>query len=200
MRSVSIVVASLLISGTAYAHIAMTVPAPRSSAQKAGPCGATGSTRGATVTELTAGETLVVEWDETVDHPGHYRIAFDEDGNDFTNPNHPGDNFPGTMVEPIVDNAGGHYTQPITVPMTNCENCTLQLVQVMTTSVPYNSFYFQCADIRIVGGSSSGGDDAGIGGGGDTTGGCSTGSSTGVGMLLLGIAFVARRRKSARAS
>ena len=70
---------------------------------------------------------------------------------DVTNPNNPDDNFPTTMVEPIADKSGGHYSQSITLPTTPCENCTLQLIQVMTTSVPYNSFYFQCADIRITG-------------------------------------------------
>src|SRR5258706_15682682 len=89
----------LLGTSTASAHIAMTYPAPRTSALKTGPCGAAGSTRGTTVTTFDPGQTITVEWDETVAHPGHYRIAFDDNGDDvFKNPNHPNDNFPFTLV------------------------------------------------------------------------------------------------------
>ncbi len=196
MRIASLGLATLFLSSSAYAHITMTSPAPRGADQKAGPCGKTGSARGSNVTQFAPGETIMVEWDETVDHPGHYRIAFDDDGNDFTNPNNPGDNFPETMVEPIADKAGGHYQQQITLPTTPCENCTLQLMQVMTVAVPYNSFYFQCADIRI-GDGGGGGDDAGTGGGGDTSGGCSAGGS-GVGLggfLVFGLLALRRRRR-----
>ncbi|MBS1122127.1 MAG: hypothetical protein H6Q90_4355, partial [Deltaproteobacteria bacterium] len=160
MRTVSLAALLVLVASlcppAAQAHIAMTSPAPRSADQKAGPCGAAGSTRGTKVTNFQPGETIMVEWNETVDHPGHYRIAFDDDGNDvFMNPNNPDDNFAFTLVEPIADKAGGHYTQAVTLPTTPCDNCTLQLMQIMTTSVPYNSFYYQCADITI-GGSGSG--------------------------------------------
>jgi hypothetical protein len=194
MRIAALGLASLFVSGTAYAHIAMTKPAPRGVDQKAGPCGKSGSTRGTNVTEFAPGETLTVEWDETVDHPGHYRIAFDDDGNDFTNPNNPDDNFASTMVEPIVDKTGGHYTQSITLPTTPCENCTIQLVQVMTTSVPYNSFYFQCADIRITGTPvpGGGGDDEPEGG---VDSGCSAGGGVGGGGLLIGLLALRRRRR-----
>ncbi len=181
---------------TVAAHIALKVPTTRTAEQKAGPCGTAGSVRGANVTTYAPGETITVEWDETVDHPGHYRIAFDEDGNNFQNPNNPGDAFPGTMVEPIVDKSGGHYTQQITLPNTPCDNCTIQLVQVMTTQVPYNSFYYQCADIKIAG-TPLGGDTNG--GGGDTSGGCSSTSGNGLGFALLCLGLVAARtRKSLR--
>ena len=191
MRIVALGLASLFVSGTAAAHIAMTSPAPRGTDQKAGPCGKAGSTRGTNVAEFAPGETINVEWDETVDHPGHYRIAFDDDGNDFTNPNNPDDNFPTTMVEPIADKAGGHYSQSITLPTTPCENCTLQLIQVVTTAVPYNSFYFQCADIRITGSAVPGDDEPPP----DSDGGCSAGGGVGGGGLLLGLLALRRRRR-----
>jgi len=191
----SIVTAILLTTGTAGAHITMTSPTPRTLANKAAPCGAAGSTRGTTAATFAPGATITIEWDETVDHPGHYRIAFDDDGDDlFQNPNNPNDNFPGTMAEPIADKSGGHYTQAITLPTTPCENCTVQLIQVMTTAVPYNSFYYQCADIRIAEGGDPGG-DAGTPDPGGSSGGCSTGGSgAGIGMVLLGLVFVRRRR------
>ena len=179
-----------MTTATAYAHIALTYPPPRTAEQKAGPCGTAGSTRGTKVTTFQPGETITVTWDETVDHPGHYRIAFDDDGNDvFVNPNNPNDNFPSTMVEPIADKTGGHYTQTITLPTEPCTSCTLQLMQVMTTSVPYNSFYYQCADIVIAG------DVPPPDNGGGESGGCSTSRGGGFGIALaLGLLLRRRRR------
>jgi hypothetical protein len=138
-----------------------------------------------------------VEWDETVDHPGHYRIAFDDDGDDvFVNPNNPNDHFPFTLMEPIADKAGGHYTQQITLPTTPCANCTLQLMQIMTTQVPYDSFYYQCADIAIAVGGGSGGSGEPMGAGDD--GGCSAGSGGGAGVLVILAGLLALRSRQTR--
>src|SRR4051812_27967828 len=122
MRTALIASMLLLAAGTASAHITMTSPAPRTLSNKAPPCGAAGSSRGSNVVTFAPGATITVEWDETVDHPGHYRIAFDDDGDDvFQNPVSPSDNFPFTMVEPIADKSGGHYTQQVTLQSTPCE-------------------------------------------------------------------------------
>jgi len=185
-----LVIAVLLVAtATAQAHVALMDPPPRTVDQKEGPCGKTGSVRGTNVTTFQPGEMITVKWNETVDHPGHYRIAFDDAGNDdFRNPNNPNDNFPSTMVEPIADKAGGMYTQQITLPMEPCTSCTLQLMQVMTTSVPYNSFYYQCADIVIAG------DPVAPPGGGDIDGGCTVSGGAGPGLLVLLLTLRRRRR------
>lgn len=182
------VLALLLVSSTAHAHIALKNPAPRTTAQKAGPCGAAGSTRGTNVTTYAPGETITIEWDETVDHPGHFRIAFDSDGNDaFIDPMRASDNFSFTLVEPIADKVGGRYTQQITLPTEPCTNCTLQLMQVMTTTEPYNSFYWQCADIVIGDGTTPPP---------EADGGCSTSRGSGAGLVLaLGLLLRRRRRR-----
>jgi hypothetical protein len=184
-------------AATASAHIEMTSPRPRSEAQKEGPCGATGSTRGTNVTTYRPGETITVEWDETVDHPGHYRIAFDDDGHDsFRLPNRPDDNFPQTLADQIVDRGGGRYTQQITLPNMTCTNCTLQLIQVMTTSVPYNSFYFQCADLVLAGDAPEPGPEPG-----EIDGGCTAGSSSSglaAGLAMVGLARRRRHRRRRR--
>ena len=187
MRSLLIL---LLMSGTASAHIALTYPPPRTADQKSGPCGATGSKRSKTVTTFAPGATIAVEWDETIDHPGHFRIAFDDDGDDvFVNPNNPSDNFAFTLKEPIADKVGGHYTQTVTLPNKPCTNCTLQLMQIMTTAVPYNSFYYQCADIVL-------GEDSGPGVDSAVQGGCSTGAGSGIGALVLLAALLARSART----
>ncbi len=189
----------------ANAHITQTFPATRTSAQKQGPCGETGSVRGAEQV-FEPGETITVTWDETVEHPGHYRIAFDVDGENFPLPNTPDDDFEVTLVDQIPDrNVNGNdrgYSQEITFPDIECENCTLQLIQIMTTNIPYNSFYFQCSDIALRSAGGGGGElgaDAGSGNGGaaPASGSCSAaGGPIGYfwGVLVMLAAALVRRR------
>lgn len=140
----------------AAAHIQLDYPTARTTQQKDGPCGTVDSVRGQNITELVAGETITIVWRETVNHPGHYRIAFDDDGqDDFVDPASFTDFYTNDTVlfDEIADKQGGDYTFDIVVPNTPCDNCTLQVVQVMTDKAPYgdgNDLYYQCADIRIV--------------------------------------------------
>jgi len=204
MRLAALVPCLLLVSATdASAHIELTSPTPRTADQKIGPCGAAGSKRGTKVATYRPGETITVEWDETVDHPGHYRIALDDDGDDsFKTPSRPDDAFPQTLADQIVDRSGGgHYKQQITLPNINCTNCTLQLIQVMTTSIPYNSFYFQCADLVIGEGTQpnpADPNDPSDPSDSTDSSGCSTGSSSSLGLaaglMLLGIVRRRHRR------
>jgi hypothetical protein len=152
-------VAAMLVAGSASAHISMTSPPPRSIGQlKNAPCGPTTDVRGSQTTCFAPGATVQVSWVETVDHPGHYRIMFDDDGTDaFVDPTSFDDTCSPSatcLVDDIADKSGGAYTQEITLPMTECDTCTLQLVQVMTDKAPYgdgNDLYYQCADIVIKG-------------------------------------------------
>jgi len=189
MRSAVVVLALGLTSSTASAHIQLRSPPARTTEQKAGPCGAAGSTRGTNVTTYTPGQTITLEWDETVDHPGHFRVAFDNEGDDaFINPLRSTDNFSFTLMEPIADKVGGRYTQQITLPTTPCANCTLQLMQIMQVTEPYNSFYWQCADIVIAG-------DTPEPEPGDTSGGCATSRGGGLGIALALLALLRLRRR-----
>jgi MYXO-CTERM domain-containing protein len=183
----AIAVVVLGIATTAHAHLQLRNPPARTTAQKAGPCGAAGSKRGTIVTTYQPGETITIEWDETVDHPGHYRIAFDDDGDDiFINPLRSTDNFSFTVMDKIPDKVGGRYTQQITLPTTPCANCTLQIMQIMQVNEPYNSFYWQCADIVIAGMEPEPMPDDG--------GGCSTSGGAGGLLVALALLFVRRRR------
>lgn len=143
-----------LVSLPAIAHIQLDYPAARTTSQKTTPCGAAGSVRGQTVTRLRAGDTLIVRWRETINHPGHYRISFDDDGQDFVEPASFTDFYTNNTVlhDNIADKSGGEYTFEMTVPNVSCTNCTLQVVQVMTDKAPYgdgNDLYYQCADLEI---------------------------------------------------
>lgn len=155
--TVALTTAVVTFVSSASAHISMTSPPPRSIGQlKNAPCGPTTDVRGSQTTCFAPGATVQVSWVETVDHPGHYRIMFDDDGTDaFVDPTSFDDTCSPSstcLVDDIADKSGGAYTQEITLPMTECDNCTLQLVQVMTDKSPYgdgNDLYYQCADIVI---------------------------------------------------
>lgn len=111
-----------------------------------GPCG--GLPRGATPTVLTAGTQLTVQWEETIQHPGKYFISFSP-ANDA--------GFEANRLATIVDTQNGQiagvshkYTANIRVPNTPCDGCTLQLIQSMEENPLAPTFYYSCADIRIV--------------------------------------------------
>lgn len=154
-----------LLAAPASAHLALVYPPSREGGAvlKEGPCGRAGSTRSANVTALAAGSSLEVVWDEYVDHPGHFRIAFDAD-DDFADPvcvagcdTH----LPrfalytddAVLLDEIADTAGGEGRATVTLPDIACDACTLQVIQVMYDKPPYASggddIYYQCADLIL---------------------------------------------------
>lgn len=221
------------LSSTAVAHIDMLSPTPRYPEEvaldnKACPCGVGASNRLCNVegdrsdpdrasedriTELTAGGTVTVRFDEYVGHTGRYRVAIDYDGADLEDFN----------ANPLLDvpdppgntgNTGGGSIWELEVPLpnVNCDNCTLQLIQMMDGNQddpvddPVNrSTYYTCADIRLVGantsisdaGANPGGADAGSDSAAPASGsGCrSGGPTTALGLLGVFAALVALRRR-----
>lgn len=164
----------------ASAHIALSSPLPRHVEQKSGPCGVgPNDARGDEVATFQGGETIMVRWTETVDHPGHFRISFDNDGHDdFGDPAGYDDFYsnPAVLVDEIADKSGPQqmYEQAVTLPLMSCDNCTLQVIQVMTDKPPYevgtNDLYYQCADIVLMGAAETTGEE--------TTGEATTGEET----------------------
>src|SRR4051812_40240881 len=77
-----------IAAGAAQAHITLTTPKPwtvPATGQKgSAPCGNTMATKPATT--YRPGESIMVTWDETIRHPGRFRIAFGEAGQTFPNP------------------------------------------------------------------------------------------------------------------
>ena len=177
----------------AAAHISLDSPKSRyytggkadQSKLKYGPCGVSKdarTTNTSLITTFKPGEKITVKWRETIQHPGFFRIAFDSDGQDFT--------FPGSatngdgvtiLADKVMDKSGAsnlEYTYDVTLPNMECTNCTLQLVQVMTTDPPPyeegdgKDLYFNCADIILKS------DGSGSGGAGGAGGGSSGGTSS----------------------
>jgi uncharacterized protein (TIGR03382 family) len=178
-------------------------------------CGQTGSAR-ANVQTYRPGATLHLVWDEYVVHPGWFRISFQQNGDTFEVPPASGaaSNYPTEDLTGKTDPATGsliiadrimHGTSSfdVTLPNVECNNCTLQLTQMMTDKPPYTAdttsddIYYQCVDLVLT--ASAPPSDAG-GGGGDTagtSGGCST-SGGAPGLLLVAALGLVRRRRPRR--
>jgi hypothetical protein len=210
----ALLAALLFPAGPAAAHLGLDAPVSRYGPDtlKTGPCGVAGGERSENVTYFEPGETIEVRWNEYVDHPGHYRIAFDPDGDDdFVDPPTMEDLYSNDAV--LLDGIPDHgredpyYSATVTLPDITCDNCTLQVIQVMYDKPPYetpgNDIYYQCADLvlRAGGGPDAGtGTDAGTGAGTGSsvapsdTGGCnvSRGHDIPWAVLLL-VLFMARR-------
>ncbi|HYO98118.1 MAG TPA: SCE4755 family polysaccharide monooxygenase-like protein [Polyangiaceae bacterium] len=192
-----------LLSARAEAHISLSEPKSRywnantqvadQQKQKVGPCGVSGDARSTTASLISTfrpGQRVTVRWTETVQHPGHYRIAFDNDGQDFPVPGTAGMPAGVTILaDNIADKGGGSgvaYTQEVTLPTEECARCTLQLIQVMTTAAPpykASDLYFNCADVILSNGTGgSGGGSGGAAGGsaGSSMGGSATSGSGGM--------------------
>lgn len=188
----SLSIAALLgLARPAAAHSLLTIPAPLTNDDnaKAGPCGcyfgagpedpAEDGTASACpadfpVTTLEAGTELTVEWKETVNHNGDFRIAFSPKTPDQTLKADVDANI--LMDTPDAnDTAGATITQKITVPNEPCELCVLQLRQFMVNAA--QPYYYSCAAVKIVAPSTSTSAGTGGAGGGGIGGASGTGGS-----------------------
>jgi len=188
------------LAGSAQAHIKLIKPDAwineddSGGPQKGGPCGPGGFDDvqpvplSMKVTTVTAGDMLMVELEETIHHPGWFRIALAEDPNDFEEiefPNTNNCNYDMSKVPTaphgnvLADglgmdtNIGGpnrKLMQMVKLPDTPCEKCTLQVIQVMADALhaPPGCIYYHCAELKIV---AKGGAAAAAGSGGSTAAG-----------------------------
>ena len=167
---------ALLVAGSssvpsgALAHLSLTAPVSRYGPDvlKTGPCGVSGGERSANVSYFEAGATIEVRWEEYVQHPGHYRIAFDPDGtDDFVDPATMTELYSNdtVLLDGIEDSREREYAVTVTLPDISCDHCTLQVIQVMYDKPPYttpgNDIYYQCADLVLTEGSAPDAPDGG---------------------------------------
>jgi len=196
-RCISCLVITLLcglLPTEVRAHLDMTSPVSRYGPDilKTGPCGKAEGERSANINYFEPAETIYVEWNEYTDHPSHYRISFDEDGDDdFVDPATMQEYYSNGAVlldeiedEPPTDPL---YRVSVTLPDVECDNCTLQVIQVMYDKPPYevggNDIYYQCADLVLRKGGAPPGTDAGTDAGADADAGtgADAGTDTGAG-------------------
>jgi hypothetical protein len=145
--------------------------------QKAGPCGGTNADYGKptyAVTAVTGGSLLHVKIQETVYHPGHYRIALavnsptelpvDPKATTMTNDQGKVMSVSGEIMNPVappvlVDGLWAHddhvmhaFETDVTLPNITCKSCTLQVAQFMEqhpVNNPGSFTYHHCAVLKI---------------------------------------------------
>jgi hypothetical protein len=173
---------ALALPAVAPAHFILKAPAASleqnrlGDPQKLGPCGGTTPNPGkptGTITPVTGGEMLKITVQETIYHPGYYRLALSVlDRSEL--PPMPEDVTRDTPRGPIsvsgkidknpkppvlVDGLWEHRQRPtqdfeteIKLPNINCDHCTLQVLQFMeehAVNTDGRFSYHHCADLKI---------------------------------------------------
>ena len=114
------------------------------------PCGST--TRNANPTQLKPGSKITVQWEETVQHPGRFKLQFspanDQNWQDLT-----------TVVDTQNDGATlpHSYSVDLTLPTVECAACTIRLIQVMEENPASPTNYYSCGDIKLTNNPQTGG-------------------------------------------
>lgn len=124
-------------------------PRNSSTGLKSPPCGGVAKTN--PVRTVEAGTQIELEFEETINHPGYYEIYL-LDAKDAAIPGY------ADPLAKVVDTQDGsisngqyhQYKEKVKLPQIKCENCTLQLIQVMTENPQSPSRYYSCSDINIV--------------------------------------------------
>lgn len=199
--------ALLLAAWPAAAHVRLVAPISRyGDEMKFGPCGRLGGARTLSPTTFTPGQVITVTFDEFINHPGYYRVAFDPDGHDdLAPPSYDAGSLAWSspagvqlLADRIPDAAVGltHGEVVVTLPEVECDRCTLQLIQVMTDKPPFDGgddFYYQCADLVLA--RTPGVDPPPAAP--EPAGGCASGGGAGGALALLGLLALALVRARA---
>lgn len=151
----------MLLGSPLQAHITLTYPPARAGTTSpiGYPCGLDPDTGRGAASPLLPGSTIEIRWTEWINHPGHFRISFDDDGqNDFIDPSGYTDYYtaPSVLLDNISDpdNVSQHSAM-VTLPNIECGNCTLQIMQVLTDKAPYTAgansddLHRMCADVIL---------------------------------------------------
>ncbi len=181
--SVIVALGTLTIPMTAWSHFNLVEPVPtlmqdeRGDPQKLGPCGGTTAIPGTpsgVITNVKGGQNLHIKINETIYHPGHFRIALvstpdklPPDPETVTRETEKGPYSVSAKIDPnpkppvIADGLFVHNVRPATpnvwetdikIPNVNCDNCTLQVIQWMAEH-GFNKdggyTYHHCAAVKI---------------------------------------------------
>jgi hypothetical protein len=166
------------------AHFKLLEPASwlmeddRGDPQKAGPCGGTNADWGKpsfVVSKVTGGQKIHIKLQETIYHPGHYRVSLavnsptelPKDPEVTTRDTERGPQSVSAKIQDppqipvLADGLFVHSTRPaqpqmfetdVQIPNINCKKCTLQVVQFMAehgNNNPGGYTYHHCADLQI---------------------------------------------------
>jgi hypothetical protein len=147
--------ANLLSSSLSFGHARLSVTTvsgaiprliPRNSSDgnkgdASSPCGPSSMSRSANPVVLSVGETLTVEYEETIGHVGTFQLNFSTMGQVNFNPLAPVQTDDNTAVGAVPNKGRFQFT----VPNTPCTDCTIQFVQDMGGTLHYKS----CVDVII---------------------------------------------------
>jgi hypothetical protein len=144
--------------------------------QKLGPCGGTTGNAGMPsniVNKAQGGQKLHIKLQETVFHPGHYRVALAVNSRAELPPDPPAntrdsDQGPWSVSAPIqsppqipvladglfahTSKQAGPWETDVQIPNINCEHCTLQITEFMAEhglNKDGGYYYHHCADLQI---------------------------------------------------
>lgn len=178
------VATALLLPAAVSAHFILLAPAATleqnrlGDPQKKGPCGGTSADPGTptnAVTEVRGGDMLKIRAQETIYHPGHYRVALavnslselPADPETVTRDTPRGPYSVSAKIGPndappvIADGLFVHnervpnthvWETDIKIPNINCEGCTLQVIQWMAEhglNADGDFTYHHCATLKI---------------------------------------------------
>ena len=172
-----------IVPAATHAHFKLVEPASwiieneRGDPQKAGPCGGTNTDYGKPsfiVTKVQGGSKLHLKIQETVYHPGHYRVALavnsplelpvDAPVETIATEKGPR-SVSAAIMNParmplLADGLFAHtarvdapFETDIQMPNINCKKCTLQVAQFMADHAlnnPGGYSYHHCAELQIV--------------------------------------------------
>lgn len=212
--------AAMMLPSIASAHFHLDAPPPSAvqsttgDPQVSAPCGPNGpGTPTNAVTTVMAGSTMTLTINETIDHPGHYRVAMAQDASGLPAdpPVTPGTTPCGSVpIEaspslPLLADGVFVHTSGFSGPQTaqipipagmTCNNCVVQVLEFMSNHAQ-TCFYYHCATVNVITEAAPDGldpvaDDAG--------GCCDSGRHTAPSSFLLAIMLsgVLVRRRGAR--
>ncbi len=139
---VLLLIADPLFANTLWSSRGNTPPRHRNMTNEASaPCGVGERSPSS---ELKAGESIELQWEEVISQEGYFEIYFS-----------PADDSNWVLLKkinnPVQQGSSGvvlHSTE-VDVPLVNCENCTLQVIQTITGNV--EAKYYSCSDIKVTG-------------------------------------------------
>jgi hypothetical protein len=177
------VVLGLALAAPASAHFNLMAPASwieqnaLGDPQKAAPCGGTNADFGKptyAVTDVKGGSLLHIKLQETVYHPGHYRVALavnamnelpvDPKAETMTDAGGKVMSVSAPVMNPVAppvladglfqhtEKATTPFETDVTIPNINCKSCTLQIMEFMEQhpmNNPGQFSYHHCAVLHI---------------------------------------------------
>ena len=180
--AVAVAVVLACLPAATHAHFKLLEPASwivenqLGDPQKGGPCGGTNADWGTptyAVTQAVGGSTMHVKVQETIYHPGFYRVALavnsptelppDPKATTETTDRGPR-SISGEVMNPVQmpvladglfmhhERAATPFETDVTLPNINCKRCTLQVIQFMEqhgANNPGNYTYHHCAIVQI---------------------------------------------------